>query len=227
MLIAEQNGQRIEAREAKRGGEFICPKCRRKVILKAGRIVIVHFAHKPPTDCTWARGETREHLESKQIVKDAFVSRGLTAEVEFVVNALPGDRRADVLAWSPKGKKVAVELQHSNIELSEIEARAGTYAREGIAQIWVPFIRASVWKDAVARSGGVLFFERYSPRPFEKWVHGFHGKDGMWMYDPRDKSFWHAKMAGHLIPVPETSWYGEGGEEMTAGGGDRWSKRYR
>ena len=96
MLIAEQAGKRIEGRDAVRGGEFVCPKCRRVVVLKAGRKVIAHFAHKPPTDCTWAKGETREHLEAKQFVKDALVARGLSAQFEYEIEALSGDRRADL-----------------------------------------------------------------------------------------------------------------------------------
>lgn len=226
MLVASLDSTRIDASLAKRGPEYRCPKCDAVVILKQGRIVIDHFAHKPPTDCTWAAGETRAHLEAKALVKAAVVGRGLKAEAEFIVNTLPGDRRADVMAWSPKGLQIAFELQHTPIDLNQIEARASSYARIGVAQIWIPFLRDSVWKDGEPRHGD-WFVKRYSPRPFERWAHGLNGKHGMWMYDPAKKEFWLGRMEGHQIYVEESSWYSEGGEENYGGGFHRWSKRYK
>jgi competence protein CoiA len=226
MLVASLGDVRIDAVIAQRGPEYRCPKCKGIVVLKKGRKVIDHFAHKPPTECSWATGETRAHLEAKLLVASALTGRGLKAEVEFVVNTLPGDRRADVMAWSPKGLQIAFELQHTPIDLNEIERRASSYARAGIAQIWIPFLKASVWNEGQPRAGG-WFVERYSPRPFERWVHGFNGKRGMWMYDPAAKEFWLGSLARHKIYVEETSWYSEGGEENSAGGFYRWSKRYK
>jgi hypothetical protein len=226
ILVANLEEVRIDAAIAERGPEYRCPKCKGVVILKKGRKVIDHFAHKPPTDCSWATGETRAHLEAKLLVASALAERGLRAEVEFVVNTLSGDRRADVMAWSPKGLQIAFELQHTPIDLNEIERRASSYARTGIAQIWIPFLKASVWKDGEPRKGG-WFVKRYSPRLFERWVHGLNGKHGMWMYDPNDKGFWLGSLAGHQIYVEETSWYSEGGDENYGGGFQRWSKRFK
>lgn len=226
MLVAKLGEDRIDAAIAQRGPEYHCPQCKGVVILKKGRKVIDHFAHKPPTDCTWAAGETRAHLEAKLIVSQALAGRGLKAQVECVVDTLPGDRRADVMAWSPKGLQIAFELQHTPIGLDEIERRAFSYARAGIAQIWIPFLKASVWKDGESRGGG-WFVRQYSPRPFERWVHGLNGKSGMWMYDPAEKKFWLGRLEGHQIYVEETSWYSEGGEENYGGGFHRWSKRYK
>ena len=227
MLVAEHQGKRVEAAGAERGPNYTCPRCKGVVILKLGRIVISHFAHKPPTDCTWAKGETRAHLEAKKLIRDSLVARGRRAEMEYIVVALPGDRRADVMTWSPNGMQVAFELQHTSIGLNEIEKRAFSYAREGIAQIWIPFIGAPAWRTAEPHGVGRMFIEKYSPRPFEKWVHGLYGKEGMWMYAPHDKTFWHAKLVGHQTYVEESSWFETGGEERSAGGFYRWSKRYR
>lgn len=47
------------------------------------------------------------------------------------------------------------------------------------------------------------------------------------MYDPAEKEFWLGSLAGHQIYVEETSWHSEGGEEKSAGGFYRWSKRYK
>jgi competence CoiA-like predicted nuclease len=227
MLAAEHQGQRVLATAAERGPDYTCPLCKRTVILKRGRKVIAHFAHKPPTTCLWARGETRAHLGSKKIVYDALTARSLRAAVEYVVDTLPGDRRADVMTWSPSGIAVAFELQHTPIGLDEIERRSRSYARVDIAQLWIPFLHDAALRQAEHRGAGSLFIERYSARPFEKWVHGLHGKDGMWMYVPREKAFRHARMAGHQIYVEESSWYEAGGVEASAGGYYRWSKRYR
>lgn len=227
MLVAEHQGARVEATGAARGLNYCCPECKKTVILKPGRKVISHFAHKPPTDCSWAAGETRAHLEAKRLVKDAFVARGLKAEIEYIVAALPGDRRADVMAWSKSGSQLAVELQHTSIGLDELEKRAFSYAGAGIAQIWIPFLVKSALIAAEARGEGCMFIEKYSPRPFERWVHGLYGKEGMWMYAPHDKTFWHAKLAGHQRYVEATSWFEAGGEEVSAGGYYVWSKRYK
>jgi hypothetical protein len=226
MMVASLDGNRIEASIAVRGLEYRCPKCAGVVTLKQGRRVIAHFAHKPPRLCSWAAGETRAHLEAKSLVKAALTERGLRAEVEFEISSLPGDRRADVMTWSPTGLAIAFELQHSAISVNEIEARALSYAHAGVAQIWIPFLRASVWDDGVHREGG-WFVQRYSAPPFERWVHGFSQKHGMWMYDPAKKEFWLGRLAGHQVYVPETTYYSEGGEENYGGGFHRWSKRYR
>ncbi|MBS1098421.1 hypothetical protein JK191_12845 [Gluconobacter sphaericus] len=65
MLTANCNGRRIDAASSQKGLLFLCPKFGREVTLKEGQIKIPHFAHKPPTDCTWASGETQAHMEAK------------------------------------------------------------------------------------------------------------------------------------------------------------------
>jgi competence protein CoiA len=227
VLVAEHQGVRVEAAVAQRGPVYVCPKCKGIVIPKQGRKVIWHFAHKPPTDCAWATGETIAHLDAKKLIRDSLVARGLAAEIEFIIATLPGDRRADVMAWSPNGEHLAIELQHTPIGLDEIERRAASYARAGIAQIWVPFLSKSVLMEAEPRGAGCVFVEKYSARPFERWVHGLNGSDGMWMYAPMDKEFWHGSLAGHQIYVEQTSWFESGGVEQTEGGYYRWSKRYK
>ncbi len=226
MLVGTLEGVRITAALAERGPEYRCPGCKGLLILRKGRKVVHHFAHKPPTSCSWAKGETQAHLEAKQLVYDALSRRGVRAQLEFVVDTLPGDRRADVMAWAPNDRMIAFELQHTAIGRDEIERRAFSYARAGIAQAWIPFIGANVWKDGVPKHGG-WFVPRYSPRDFERWVHGFNGKEGMWMYDPSDKVFWLGRLAGHQTYVEESTWYSEGGEENYSGGFWKYSKRYK
>ncbi|SIS56990.1 competence protein CoiA [Phaeovulum vinaykumarii] len=226
MLVADCEGKRIDAFTAQKGPTYSCPECRGEVVLKKGRKVVHHFAHKPPTTCTWATGETRAHMEAKAIVADALKTRGLRVELEYVVNTLPGDRRADVMAWSPNGQLIAFELQHTPIGIDEIERRASSYASANIAQIWIPFLSPKVWDEGYPHNGG-WFVQRYTPRSFERWVHGLNGKNGMWMYDPKEQEFWLGRLASHQQYINETSWFSEGGEENFAGGYYKYSKRFR
>ena len=227
MLIAFLNNARITAAAAQRGGEFHCPSCGRELILKKGRVVIHHFAHKPPVVCDWARGETLAHLEAKQLVHAALAARGVRAELEYPVEALPGDRRADVMAWSPAGRMIAIELQHTSISAEEIAERAFAYAWAGAAQIWISFLPGAVWKGALDKGDGTWLVRRYAPRQFELWIDGLTAKAGRWMYDPQARQFWLAKMTAHEFLEEETIWYAPGGIEHYRPARKRVSKKYR
>ena len=227
MLVALAEGTRVTASAAQRGGEFRCPYCGKELILKKGQVVIHHFAHKPPIVCDWARGETLAHLEAKRAVHAALTARGVRAELEYSVETLPGDRRADVMAWSPGGRMIAIELQHTSISAEEIAERAFAYARAGAAQIWISFLSASVWKEALERADGTWLVRRYAPRQFELWIDGLTAKTGRWMYDPQARFFWRAKMKPHEILEEETIWYTPGGIEHYRPARKRVSKKYR
>ena len=229
MLVATLDGDRMEAEIAERGLGYVCPICEQPVVLKRGRIKIAHFAHKPPTNCTWTKGETQAHLEAKKLFQAAFVSREVRAEVEFIVRSLPNDRRADVMVWSPSGMQAAIELQHSNIGIKEIEKRSFSYAREGIAQAWLPFLRPKFMTKAVRRQGGDdgdLFIEKYPARPFERWAHALHfGR--LWFYDPKQMALWRGHFDPHKIWVEESSWYSPEGDELFAGNYSKVSKQWK
>jgi len=209
MLVAHIRGQRIEAQFAIRGNDFTCPLCARELILKQGPKVIWHFAHKPPTDCSAARGETIAHLNAKKLIRDAFAARGLRADLEYIVNGLPGDRRADVMVWSPSGVQIAIEIQQTPISIEEIQRRASCYAKMNIAQIWI-----SLTNLDDAKKG---YIERYSARPFERWIHGFNGKNEIWMMNKSDLLLHLGKFSTHWINVEEKSWYDSYGNEQWAG----------
>lgn len=227
MLVALLEGNRIGAAAAQKGPEYRCPGCKEVMTLKKGRMVIHHFAHQAPVRCSWARGETLVHMESKELLSKCFVGRGLRTESEFVVESLFGDRRADLMLWSPNGNQVAFEMQHTPISIEDIERRADAYAKAGIGQIWIPFIRSLVWERGSRVDANTWRVEEYPARPFEKWVHGFNMGMGMWMYDPQQQEFWHCKFSGHLNHVETKIWYSEGGEENYSGGYSYWSRRHK
>ena len=226
MLVGLFENRRIDAAEAERGPAYRCPQCRSLLTLKKGRRVIHHFAHRPPTECSWAKGETTAHLEAKRLVFAGLSQRGVRAEIESVLATLPGDRRADVMAFPINGRQVAFELQHSSLGLEELERRAFSYAGAGVAQIWIPFLPRAVWQAGEPTVDG-WFVRRYVARPFERWIHGFAGGEGMWMYDPGQRKFWRARLEQHRIYVEATSWYEEGGDENYAGGYHRTSRRWK
>jgi competence CoiA-like predicted nuclease len=227
MLVGLCEENRITAAAAQRGAAYHCPNCSKPLVLKKGRVVIHHFAHKPPILCDWARGETLAHLEAKRLVHAALTARGVRAELEYSLETLPGDRRADVMAWSPKGQMIAIELQHTSISAELIAERAFAYARAGAAQIWISFLPASVWKEALDKGDGTWLVRRYAPRQFEHWIDGLTAKAGRWMYDPQSRQFWLAKMARHEILEEETIWYAPGGIEHFRAARKRVSKKYR
>ena len=228
MLVASKNGVRVDARNAIRGEAHRCPGCNAEVILKRGRRVIAHFAHKPPVDCSWGKGETHAHRYSKALVADALTERGLNAEVEFEVETLTGDRRADVMTWHPgTGQAIAIELQHSTIDLDNIEARARSYASAGIAQFWIGFLSKNAKDKALPDGKDRWKIEQYSARPFENWISGFNMGKGFWMYDPFEGCFWNCEISDHHTWVEETTRYDEYGEEHYHGGYWRKSKRWK
>lgn len=229
MLVAQLNGQRVEASSAECGWTFACPNCAGQVILKRGRLVIPHFAHTARVSCAWARGETLAHLQAKSLLRETFDMRGLDVDVEHVVPTLPGERRADVMLWSPTGKQVAFELQHTSLDLDGIEQRTAAYMRAGIAVIWVAFLRSHVLDAAEPRAGGEagdLFVVRYAAKSWERWAHGFN-RGGLWFFDPSRRAFYRGRLRSHEIRVPDAAWRDNDGHEHVSGGYTRFSRRWR
>lgn len=104
-------GQRIEATHATTG---YCPGCADRLIAKCGAIVEHHWAHPSGADCdAWFEGMTVWH-------------RGWQDEfpVECREVRVP-PHRADVLT----ADGLVVEIQHSSISVSEIEAREAFYVQ--------------------------------------------------------------------------------------------------
>jgi len=119
------------------------------VIIKKGRLVAHHFAHRPESDCGYGAGETALHRAAKEAVFDALSAHPAVGEVD--IEAPVGGNRADVLfslranpqqtslfgsvVTSPPA--VAVEIQRSSLSESDIVARTWKYTCAGVAVIWV------------------------------------------------------------------------------------------
>ncbi|TCQ02682.1 competence protein CoiA-like protein [Rhizobium sp. PP-F2F-G36] len=226
MLTATHDGLRVDAATSERGPVYLCPKCAREVMLKKGRIVVHHFAHKPPTDCTWASGETQAHLASKIALRDAYRRRGYQANYEVEVLSSGGDRRADVVVTAPNQRdRFAIEIQHQPILFDAIEHRTQAYIAAGIPIMWIGILTDKMRESADTTAGG-LIIRKYTIRPWEKWAQAFCFKE-LWYIDPFTQTLWKGVFSDHLINVESTSWYSEGGEEQSGGGYTKRSKRWR
>jgi len=226
VLVGLMDGQRIEAWIATKGPAYVCPNCKADLILRKGQIVSHHFAHKPPATCAWSSGETQAHLKAKQVLYDAFASRGLRVEVESEVLSIAGDRRADVLVWGREGQqRVAFEVQHQPLGYGAIERRTLAYMAAGVRVVWVALVSASALAEAKTSPAGRVI-SKYSVRPWEKWAHAY-GMGELWFIEPEGGTIWRGELKAHLIEVASSTWYESGGEERSAGGYSRYSKRWR
>lgn len=226
MLVGLLDEHRIEASVAERGPRYLCPNCRRDLILRKGQIVVAHFAHKPPVTCSWAKGETQQHLAAKTVLRDGFRTRGYGAEVEVEVLSTAGDRRADVLVLSQGGThRIAIEVQHQPIDFATMERRTVAYIAAGVPVLWMG-IWTEQMRDKAEPFPGGLRLNQYSIRPWEKWAHAFGFKE-LWYVDPTTGELWLGSFTDHLIEKAGASWYNEYGEEESVSGYTRRSKRWR
>ncbi|MBI1245264.1 MAG: hypothetical protein GC202_09675 [Alphaproteobacteria bacterium] len=229
MLVALKADLRIEASEAQKGDKYICPGCGSSVVLKRGRIRIAHFSHRPPINCSWARGETIAHMNGKKMLFDSLRARNLAVEIEAVLSNLTGaDRRADVLVTSPRGFRVAIEIQHSNIDLDNIFARTRSYMELGIGVVWIGMISGDLIDEA-EDYGNCRLIERYQARPWERWVCNLPSSKskGIWYLEYERARLWRGQFEKHEIDVPDSSFRDEYGEEVYVGGYTKTSKRWR
>lgn len=225
MLIALADERRVEAWSAEKGPAYICPNCRKEMILRKGQVVTHHFAHKPPVTCLWARGETQAHLKAKKFLYDMFSGRGLRAEVECEVLSDSGDRRADVLVWGRNGTRVAFEVQHQPLDFEAIERRTRAYMAADVPVTWIALISGETLEKGDPTSAGRIV-KQYSVRPWEKWAHAY-SMGSLWFIDPENGTLWQGVLKEHLIEVPSSHWYTSDGDEQSAGGYTRYSKRWR
>lgn len=189
MLTALFGEVRVYARDARKGSAYRCPGCLAEVILKKGAVRIHHYAHHAEQSCEYAIGETRAHLEAKLALHAAFRPLSHRVEMEWPVEGLSGDRRADVFVWHLNGPRLAVELQHTKIGLHEIEERTASYLAAGIAVVWLPFLRPKFRSRTVkgeGRDSGDWLIEPYQPLPFERWIHAF-GYGEIWYWADRSR----------------------------------------
>jgi competence protein CoiA len=71
-----------------------------------------------------------------------------------------------------------------------------------------------------------LLIGQYVARPWERWAHAY-GFKALWFMRVGDGTMWRGVFSAHLIDVPLSTWYSEGGQEESAGGYTRVSRKWR
>lgn len=208
MLVAIHNDSRIEASSATRGGVYHCPGCGNIVVLKQGRIRVHHFAHKQQSSCLLSMPETPAHRQAKLMVRDSLRKRGLKAEMEWIVDCLPGDRRADVMVWNERGNMFAIEIQQSSIGIEEITLRTKSYFRVGIAVAWIILGGEHAFNnDDATQLSKSIWIPRYPAHYWQQWIHDFN-KDHLWMINPADGNLWRGIFEDCHTWIESTDWGG-------------------
>ena len=125
MYIAlDENGNRVEIKNAEKGKDYFCPVCNTPLVIKAGEQRAKHFAHKAKTDCdTWA-----DMSEWHYAWQEKFSSEYR----EIVLEYNGSKHRADVLA-----EHTVIEFQHSAISSKEFKERNQFYTGCGYRVVWV------------------------------------------------------------------------------------------
>lgn len=208
--IRDSDQSKVLARASEKvHAPFACPACQREVTLRKGNIRTHHFAHKPPISCRDAMGETEDHLLTKLSIFDAL-------KLEPNVVAVELEKRfetsiADVYAVI-SGVPVAIEIQRSILTPAEINARTSNYHRLGIAVIWVGIPNSD------------LGMSRYSPAAWERWAHAaYFGRVYYWA---GGQTLRPVHFGPYMLQVEYQSWR-KHGEEHSAGGYEKHSKRWR
>lgn len=182
MLVAirSEDRERVDAFSAEPSTRYECPNCGRLVRLRNGAVRIRHFAHQPDSSCPYASGESMGHQRAKIALWRTFQSRGLRCEPEVFVQTLSGDRRADVMVWSPSGSRVAIEVQHSSISLEDIHDRTAAYLMTGIPVLWTALARPWFPEDEYPEA---TLIAKYAAPLWQRWIHGYNFGE-LWFIDP-------------------------------------------
>lgn len=232
MLTAKINGERVHIWNASHGNDYKCIHCGGSVVPHMGRVVVHHFKHKPGAKCSAGSGESRAHVEAKELLVTALMDRGLSADVEVEVKCLSrfGDRHADVLVQPPPPAEgnLAIEVQRSNIQPKEFEKRTKAYRDGNVHVMWIPFAekKAFEWDRKYELTGGRrrVIVERYNARPWEKDLHELLGE--VWYYAPDGKTFWLGDIEPYMRDIPYSEYYSSEGDHISHGGYEVESKRW-
>lgn len=131
-------------------GGITCPACRATVSPRMGESRRWHFAHLVNTSCE-GQGESEAHTYAKTTIVEALARHPRAAHVEVEVPV--GGRRADILLTLTDGQRVAVEVQRSDIEAAEADARTKDYTAASIRAVWVVPHRAPTFEHDRAVGG--------------------------------------------------------------------------
>lgn len=123
---------RIDIDSAVVGNSYFCPVCKSQMIIKRGKIVAPHFAHKSNAHCDpWYVGKISQWHRRMQNkfspnMREVALWNGDKTEIH-IADALVGD----------KGNGTVFEFQHSDISVEEFIDRTQFYMSIGYSVVWV------------------------------------------------------------------------------------------
>lgn len=132
MLVAiNENHECVLTKQAIKNQNYFCPHCKSKVILKIGTKVIAHFAHVNPCKIWRSKGESALHYQTKYKIASMLKRLNFKVEVEPYYENI--QQFPDIVVNS----SFAIEVQFSNIPLSEIQKRTAGLMSVGLRPFWI------------------------------------------------------------------------------------------
>lgn len=114
---------------------FYCPSCRHPVIVKAGEIMVPHFAHVHDSVCTSLNGgEGEYHYKGKLLLYDWLIQQQINVTLEEYIPSI--QQRPDLLL-RVRGRLIAIEFQCATIDRQIVYQRNQGYKRANIIPIWI------------------------------------------------------------------------------------------
>jgi len=133
-LVTLANYSRKDIERFRRECLFFCPTCRSEVIIKAGKKIIPHFAHKHLRNCPGSYGEGPEHELGKLLLYQWLQKQNMSVKLE---NYLSHIKQIPDLLLSVKKKIIAMEYQRASIGTEEILSRTYGYKGAKITPLWI------------------------------------------------------------------------------------------
>jgi len=200
-LLTAQSGAEsyVEAAAARRGEAYRCRQCGAPVTFKPGRVRAAHFAHRPDAACAFGGPMSAAHLEAQHRIAEALRARGLEVELEAPLTGALGDRRIDVLTWSPgrPAARIAIEVQASEMGAALMEARTASYQAMGVAPLWLRLLDFGGFRAVQTLPfRGSVWIEKYGAKAWERWAHDHLG-GRLWFMDAGTGRLWR----GHFVPA--------------------------
>ena len=128
----DENGIRVNIESAVVNCHYYCPACKSRVIIKRGKIIAPHFAHRTKVQCDpWYTGKMSQWHRKMQ-------------------NKFPFDMQ-EIVLWNDdkteyhvadalvgiKGKGLVFEFQHSDMSVETFISRTQFYMNLGFSVVWI------------------------------------------------------------------------------------------
>ncbi|MDQ0174640.1 competence protein CoiA [Bacillus chungangensis] len=178
---------------------FYCPQCQSKLIFKAGKKKIPHFAHQRLINChAESEPESEMHLQGK---KDLYVwlqTMTKTVYLEHYFTSIK--QRADIFV-KKDGHSYAIEYQCSSIPLRQIIKRTEGYRQKGIIPVWV--LGGLPYQKQMKKTTSL-----YLLNEFQWSLVGIYRSRSYYLlsYKPRTKRFY---CLSYLLPVTARKTFGQ------------------